>query len=836
MKLTGTDLPPALVTAVRSGFDAFVQLQRVRFGNSTGESVQPAVEGAVARWGATAVVGVANAPANHTNNMNNNSNINNTKNNTNNNAFTMFPSTLCEWSDLVLSRLKAMKESVVLDPTAEVVWELVSTVIAILETGGAEGVNASAPYLEWYRSRFVNVDSIYQVRDTLSAVYSKDSLTQAEETDLFEGVVGPYMISIQRAFLAGLFPVAAELISSLVDYLRSCAVVPFDAEEEGILTDVIRLLLEPPTNSVEHREWMSTANGLIIDAKRILTESRDDSNMIMQVARQLKSLCLDLLLMMSGDAALILDVCHLLELDVMDYIAAICAVCEPYMNLHQLHHLYKSALDSWKGTVCGPWYVGVIESLLGSRSVVDIVTAMHLVGQAVRCNAYMSGWKNHDDNDDNNNNNVVSSPTNPHIVGDLNDTYNTYDDNTSNDTNEGNLNDSSNSSYNSRSGSSSSSNSSSSSSDNNNNNNMNGKSTSVCSSTEETEGHSTLYRRFALLFMAAHVADICAPPLGAAVTHMSITFHRNELVEDFVALFSRHPLLWRTAAMYVMYSPFMNPAILSHIVRRRAATAVKDRYTCLALHTFIHSTWDENSPFQLALRQILRDKYPLSQTVDKWITAVDFYRRKTVEALNADIIKERLLCANTAPAMWLALECQQSKSLQLHFEKILRSPLALQSEEVYRVGQAVNNSFISVDASANLRMLHVLRLCAALCEYRRSLELLQQYDENNKNKNNNNNNNNNVEVSDIQLLQVTLRAAEKALLYVVDFRMHPVAVLTLVEQTAAVAHRLSHSQRPYTLLPLLIHALELAMTSNPTEQSEQRVRAAGIREKIMKLL
>ncbi|KAH9601641.1 hypothetical protein LSM04_005467 [Trypanosoma melophagium] len=211
MKLNGSDLPPALVTAVRSGFDAFVQLQRVRFANSTGEFIQPAVVGAVSRWGASAVVDVS------TNNTNTINTINN-----NNSATTVFPSTLCEWSDLVLSRLKAMRESVVLDPTAEVVWELVSTVIAILETGGDEGVNASVPYLEWYRSRFVNVDAIYQVRDTLTAVYPKENtLTSAEEADPIEGIVGPYMISIQRAFLAGLFPVAAELISSLVDYLRS---------------------------------------------------------------------------------------------------------------------------------------------------------------------------------------------------------------------------------------------------------------------------------------------------------------------------------------------------------------------------------------------------------------------------------------------------------------------------------------------------------------------------------------------------------------------------------------------------------------------------------------
>ncbi|RNC50031.1 hypothetical protein TcCL_NonESM00358 [Trypanosoma cruzi] len=756
MRSTASEFPPTLVAAVRSGFDAFVQLQRVRLGKCTDELPRSLAEGfgscepvatpaPITNTAATAAVCTVNGSHNHHNDK----------------STTAFPQTLCGWSDLLLSRLKAINDVSVVDPTAEVVWELVSVVIAILENGGDDGVIASGPYLEWYRSRFVSMDAIYGLRSTLNAVPPRATLSSAAEEDLFEGLLGPYMISIQRAFLAGLFPVAAELISSLVDYLRSCEIDPFDAEDESALADVIRLFLETPRNSTEHREWTSTANLLIVDCKRVFTRAGDESNLIVQAAQQLKSLCLDLLLMVSGDAALILDTCHLLELDVMDYVAAVCAVCKPYIALRQLHHLYQSALDTWGGSVKGPWYVGVVERLLASRCMADVVCAMELVGRAVRCKEYLPKPPSEDSN-------VVSSPP-ANSVEEEDDV-------------------------------------------------------SGVEITSEAPADPKLLRRFALLFMAAHLADICAPPLGAPVEQIEVTFVRNELVEDFVALFRHHPLLWRTAAMYVVYSPLMNPAILYRIVTERAGNAVSDRYTFLACHTFIYSSWEETSAFQVALRRLLREKYPLSETLDKWIASVDYYRRKAIEVLHEKIINERWACGETAPAVWLAVECQQSKSLQIRFERILRSPGALESVEVYVVGQAVNNNFISVDTSSNLRMLNVLRVCAAVSEYRRAIGSLQGLDGQKD------------PVRSPDTIHWVLRAAEKALCCTASFRMHPSTVLALVEQTVDVALRLPEEQRPRKFIPLLSHALELVLAYHSEKRSQHAAHASAIREKIMRLL
>ncbi|RNF05353.1 uncharacterized protein Tco025E_07792 [Trypanosoma conorhini] len=746
MSSSAAELPPTLVAAVRSGFDAFVQLQRVRF-SSCNDDLARSLAGGFGSCGPAAAAGTVNSSS---------------SNNNNNRGTPAFPQALSEWSDLLLSRLKSVGDVAVVDPTAEVVWELVSVVVAILENGGDDGVNASGPYLEWYRGRFVSLDAIDGLRSSLEAVPPQAPLSPAAAEDLFEGILGPYLISIQRAFLAGLFPAAAALISSLVDYLRAGVVDPFDAEEESTLADVIRLFLETPLDSTSHREWVDTANLLVVDCKRVLTPATPASDLITQAAQQLKSLCLDLLLMLSGDAALILETCHLLELDVMDYVAAVCAVCKPYMTLCQLHRLYQSAWESWEGPVKGPWYVGVIERILASRCMADIACAMELVGQAVRRNAYLPASPNEDSN-------VVSSP----LV-------------TSTETAE--------------------------------------EVVSEAASTTEVPVDSKQLRRFALLFMAAHVADICAPPLGAPVDQMHVTFIRNGLVEDFVAQFRHHPLLWRTAAMYVVYSPLMNPAVLYDIVTARAASAVGDRYTFLTLHTFIGSAWEETSGVQVALRRLLRDKYATSETLNKWIASVDYYRRKAVEVLHAKIIEERIECGDTAPAVWLAVECQQSKPVQIRFEHILRSPEALDSEEVYRVGQAVNNNFISVDTSASLRTLQVLRVCAAVSEYRRAVGSLQGLDR---------------QVGAVpaaDTVQWVLHAAERALRCLVPFRPHPDTVFALVTQTADVALRFPAGQHPSRVVPLLSHALEMVLAFHSSDRAKRAAHAAAIREKIMRLV
>ncbi|ESL10038.1 hypothetical protein TRSC58_02234 [Trypanosoma rangeli SC58] len=744
MSSAAAELPPTLVAAVRSGFDAFVQLQRVRF-SKCNEDLAKSLAGGFGISGPAATTAA----------------VITVNNNNNNRSMAAFPQTLSEWSDLLLSRLKAIEDVAVVDPTAEVVWELVSVVLAILENGGDDGVNASGPYLAWYRSRFVSVDAIYRLQSTLDEVPPQAELSPEEEEDLFEGLLGPYMISIQRAFLAGLFPAAAALISSLVDYLRARVVDPFNAEEESTLADVIRLFLETPKSNTEHREWMDAANLLVVDCKRILMPSAEASNLILQAAQQLKSLCLDLLLMVSGDAALILETCHLLELDVVDYVAAVCAVCKPHMTLRQLHHLYQNSWESWKGAVEGPWYVGVIERIVASRCMADVACAMDLVGEAVRCNAYLPTSPIE-------NSNISSSP----LVNSL----------------------------------------------------EAADEASGVGTTTEVTVDPKLLRRFALLFMAAHVADICAPPFGAPVDQIHVTFIRNRLVEDFVAEFRHHPLLWRTAAMYVVYSPLMNPAILYGIVTERAASAVSDRYTFLTLHTFICSAWEESSDFQVALRRLLHDKYVLSETLNKWIASIDYYRRKAVEVLHENIIEERMACGDTAPAVWLAVECQQSKPLQIRFEHILRSPEALESEEVYRVGQAVNNNFISVDTSSSLRMLQVLRVCAAMSEYRRAIGSLQVLDKQIDS------------VPDTDTVCWVLRTAERALRCIVPFRAHPVTVLTLVTQTADVALRLPAGQQPSRFVPLLSHALEMVLTYHSADRPKHTAHAAVIREKIMQLL
>nr|CCC93202.1 conserved hypothetical protein [Trypanosoma congolense IL3000] len=737
IKWKSPSLPPALITAVRSGFDAFVQLQRRRFdaytdmlnGGSGGSKY------------VTAAVGVVPAPQA---------------------SGTMFPETLCQWSDLFFSRLKASGDGTFVDPTVEVVWELVSIVLGILENGGESGAVVNGHYIEWYRGRFVHSEEIDQVLSNLrSAALGVESVL----TD----IAGPCMVAVQRSFLTGLFSHTAHLISTFVGYLRSFGTDIFSAEEESALTDVVQLLLNSPEDGRLYGDWAGTANALVVDSKRILGGGRTGHSAASQVAQQMKSLCLDILLMISGDATLIMEACYLLDLDVMDYVTAICVVCGPPMTLQQIYHLFRTTRESWEPSGGEPWYTGVVEELLGCRCVSDVVGVMHFVCKAVtkgehfQSTAAAAGKGRVKDDS-----NIVSSPMKarramalPAALGCL----------------------------------------------------------GCCGDAQEEK----LLRSFSLLFMAAHVADICSPPLGAPVDQINVTFIRNEVIRSYIELFRRHPLLWRTAATYVVYSPFMNPALLFRIVVGQSANAVRDRYTCLSLHTFIQSSWEDNCTFQLALRRLLHDKYPMSTTVNKWIDSVDFYRRKAIETLNGKTIRERYACGDTASAVWLALESQQTKSIQVHLEATLRSSDALLSEEVYRVGQALSNSFISIDASDSLRMLGALRACAALFEYRKSCADLQQGAGDRPKVR-------------VEATRRVLHAADKVLQCAVPLRLHPEVVLCVVNHAADAALTLPRSQKPYMQLPRLSNALELMLVTRSDNPDGYEAKAAIIREKLMMLL
>lgn len=752
MRYTASGLPPSFITAVRSGFDAFVHLQRHRFASYV-ELPDGQPREMKALWGEQTSAAAT-------------------------------PETLCQWSDLFFLRLKAVSDEVPFDLTVGVVWELVSIVLGVLEGCGDDGLVVNGLYVDWYRSRFVHPEGVEQILNELS------SSTPGKEGVLME-IVGPCMVAMQRCFLAGLFPISAQLLSTFMEYLRTFSLDIFSAEEESALADVIHLLLHPPASGVVHAAWADTANRLLVDCKRILGNANRKGGVAMQVAQQLKSLCLDLLLMVSGDAALVLHMCCLLNLDVVDYVAAVCVVCGPPMTLQQMHHLFRTAWDSWEGTVKGPWYVAVVEQLLGCRCVADVVGVMQFVRDAVRRNEHIqsvpaTGRLKGQDGDSN----FVSSPVSSiaslgEDVGDgSEDVSGVYGEDVSiTDSGDDHL---------------------------------------LGDAVELPMGGKSL-RGFSLLFMAAHVADICAPPMGAPVDQISVTFTRNELIRDYVELFRWHPLLWRTAATYTVYSPFMNPAELYRTVIGQTSNAVRDRYTSLSLQTFIQTSWEDNSPFQVALRRLLHDKYPASATVSRWISAVDFYRHKAVDVLNRKLIREKMTCGDTASAVWLALESQQSKSVQVHFEEILRTPNALLSDEVQRVGQALSSSFISVDASQNLRMLNVLCACAALFEYRKACASAQRGGGSSASL-------------PVGVVQHLLRAADRVLQCAASVRMHPEVILSVLDRAASIAINLPRSLRPRTLLPRLSSALELMFAAHSGNLASYNVKAAPIREKLMRLL
>lgn len=60
--------------------------------------------------------------------------------------------------------------------------------------------------------------------------------------------------------------------------------------------------------------------------------------------------------------------------------------------------------------------------------------------------------------------------------------------------------------------------------------------------------------------MAAHVADVCAPPfLASGADALSALHMRNQLVVQYAEYIGHHSYLWDTAATYVAFSPLCDP-------------------------------------------------------------------------------------------------------------------------------------------------------------------------------------------------------------------------------------------------------------------------------------
>jgi hypothetical protein len=120
-------------------------------------------------------------------------------------------------------------------------------------------------------------------------------------------------------------------------------------------------------------------------------------------------------------------------------------------------------------------------------------------------------------------------------------------------------------------------------------------------------GDFTPHSRFAAHLLAAHVAEICAPPYAAVGASAKHAATRDRLVAAYAGHLTKVPDLWRIAALHLVYTPLNNPAYLADHLLRSAAAEYPGAAPVLA---FIREFVEADSPLQVRLRAALRQRVP----------------------------------------------------------------------------------------------------------------------------------------------------------------------------------------------------------------------------------
>lgn len=545
------------------------------------------------------------------------------------------------------------------DEMTNELWGLVSTVICILESGDADRVNASAAVAEW-NSRFAT--DVQEVQEFEKELRAQDPVVMDDEeiglmlSDALEG--------IERLFLYGSFKCAASMVDAVLCFIRRGGTRMLTAEVEGALADVVRLLDVGYSSPETHTAWQAEANELVYEAKRILQiPDVEGATVIDSMVEDLCATCLDILLIISGDAELLCRRCRSAGRSAIDFLVSVCTISKPHATLMELGSIFAVYVPQWGDEKKLQLFYEVVKSLLTAESLVDVVSAMSVAGrEAARWFTWEPDRMFVEDVAHNSDDSLrvdESRPLNP---------------------------------------------------------------------------RNTSARVFALACMAAHVADLCAPAVVAPTSDsMRYSFARIHLVTSYISLFSQSSQTWRIAVTYAAYSPLMNPAVLYNITTTAARFSLDDSTVYTSLCTFFHRMWDSKSPHQQALRAQLDNILPENATVLKWCDAVDYYYREAYRDAHRFLITAHLNRNNAAYAVWLAVETQLTSMIELEIKGILKSKDALVSDVVYKVGSAVQNSFIALDTCPTATLARFLQACAALSSYRRaatvvtaSMKLLQQ--------------------------------------------------------------------------------------------------------------
>lgn len=481
-------------------------------------------------------------------------------------------------------------------------------------------------------------------------------LGQCSEAEVEQ--VGVFFLDvIERCFFAGAFEAAAAMMETLTAALRVGAPFnPFSDDVETCIANVRRLLVASYTDGPTFEAWRQDANDQVYDAKRILKEGGRAAHSADACVRVAASFCNLCLGILLAISGDMLLVRKRCQEAGLDLLDYLTAVCAISIPFKTLHELHEVL------TTSAPLWADSDKESPWLHSIVLKLFATETLGDMVAAMETVGDVAEAD---------FPWAPEETVAAA-------CEDGNESNEDDELVLVD------------------------------------------EVVASECPSVRRFALAFMAAHVADICAPAVTAPSHAIDLTFARNRCISGYTHLFSRDEMLWQAAATYVAYSPLINPAVVYNIFTFAARDAAVERTTYLCLCAHYRTMLSPRSEHQRLLRRLLKERLGDHPTLTQWLEVFDYYCHKAYTDAHQYIIATCFNHGDVAMAAWLAVEMQLPSPMQFELRRLLSSSVALEDECVYRIGEAVHNSFLAVDACPTPELAHSLCVCAAVSEYRRA--------------------------------------------------------------------------------------------------------------------
>jgi hypothetical protein len=254
------------------------------------------------------------------------------------------------------------------DVDTEIIWDLVNRVLAILEAG-IDASDAALAYASWYRTYFTSIDELHKIRDQITIAVPSSA------PEALDDLWGTVLTVILRTFLAGHLDMAAGLMTAALHGLRHRG-IRLSPEDEACFSDIIRLMTVEARTAAQFLNWRDEASRLINDARYTFSpeKSPDDPQ---APQSQLRALALDVLVMMSGDIPLILDSCNNIGVDALGFACALCSLIHPFTSLDEVHKLFKTAVVQDENE--GHWMNPAVDAILGCQTTTDVVHAMYVL-------------------------------------------------------------------------------------------------------------------------------------------------------------------------------------------------------------------------------------------------------------------------------------------------------------------------------------------------------------------------------------------------------------------------------------------------------------------------